>query len=136
MHSPLKNLVIRVDSLGSGHYNAKRGKRLHRGVDFVSSVGESVYAPMAGVVRILQVYEDARLSHLTGIEIKGSEFIVKLFYVHRFKVKSGQQVAKGDVIGQAQAVAASYSSKMLNHVHMEVTDLKGQHYNPLNFVCY
>lgn len=127
----LKRMKIRVDSMGDGHFGSSRGNRLHNGVDFVCTPGESVFSPIEGkVVRISNAYSDD--PNYLNIVLQNSEFLVKLMYV-KPKVIAGVTVKKGDVIGVAQAINKKYGSSMINHIHFEVWK-DGAAVNPENFI--
>jgi len=121
--SPTKCTVLRgKDQTGNGWYGAKRGNREHKGVDYVVTPGEQIFACAAGVVRIGNVYSDStkmKLVEITGKE-SGHDVRVKQMYVLP-SVKNGERVKQGDVIGLAQDVAKFHASnKMKPHVHISV----------------
>lgn len=126
MNRPLKKLKLRgADPTGNGWYGAKRGSREHRGVDYVGNTGEDVFACISGVVRIGRVYSDDKRSEFKLIELtSGNEYNgtlreVKQMYVNP-KIKNGEYVNAGDVIGTLQGIGDFYGGKMPNHCHVEI----------------
>ncbi len=119
------------DPLGCGKFGASRGDRTHQGVDVVTAVGQSIMSPISGIVTRFPVpySDDARYR---GIEIKGSLYTVKIFYVTPL-VNVGQSVKSGEKIGIAQDLIAKYGSQITNHVHLEVRETQtGKLINPEN----
>jgi murein DD-endopeptidase MepM/ murein hydrolase activator NlpD len=123
LHSPTKCTILRdKDNTGNGWFGAKRGTRLHKGVDYVVVPGEPIFACCAGVVRIGNVYWTSTKMKL--VEISGAidvhDVRVKQMYVLPC-VKTGETVQKGQLIGVAQDVAKYHGSKeMKPHVHISV----------------
>ncbi len=114
--------AIRNDSKGQGHYGARRGRRLHKGTDYLSGKGDPVFAPISGVIaRRVQVYADD--TRWVGVEITGERVTVKLFYVVIAPFTVGTTVDCGDVIGVSQDISEKYGDEMLPHVHLEITNL-------------
>ena len=79
MISPFKKWKLRgEDTTGNGWYGAKRGRRLHKGVDYLnletSSAGCDVLACISGIVRIGLVYPDPNKSQFTLVEISNSVY--------------------------------------------------------------
>lgn len=110
--------VLRSDAEGSGAYNASRGGRKHNGIDLVASVGVDVVAPFDGVVSRHSV-PYANDTRYKGIELTSGLMKLKIFYcVPNFEV--GARVSKGQRIATVQNISAKYSSKMINHIHIEL----------------
>ena len=116
----MPNHRVRSDSEGHGHFAAKRGSRIHFGIDYLFNVGEAVPSPVAGRVhRIGYCYDDDHSYRLIEILTQNKKAIVRLLYVAP-AVRAGDFVIEGDIVGQAQDIAARYNPKMKNHVHCEV----------------
>lgn len=119
------------DGFGCGAFGAKRGDRIHQGVDIPTSKGETVYSPISGTVtRFPFPYgDDARY---TGIEIKNGTYTVKIFYI-KATVPAGAEIRQGQPIANAQDIAAKYGSGMTNHIHVEVRETQtGKLIDPTN----
>jgi murein DD-endopeptidase MepM/ murein hydrolase activator NlpD len=118
---------IRSDHYGKGHYGAKRGRRAHRGTDYLATPGQDVFAPISGnIVRVAYPYDDKSYS---GLVIANQHMAVKLFYLVP-SVTSGHHVNKGDVIGFAQDISERYPPPndkkwmiMEPHIHVEIVSL-------------
>lgn len=113
---------IRNDSAGQGHYGARRGSRLHKGVDYVCTPEQPVVAPIAGVVT-RKVYAYVDDPQWVGLEIRGKRATVKLLYVAPLDNVMGRWVEAGANIGLAQDISKRYSPQMTPHVHTEITHL-------------
>ncbi len=111
---------IRNDSKGQGHYGAKRGRRLHKGIDNECVAGQRVRAPIAGKIRRkVQAYPGE--PEWVGLELVGKRATVKLLYVEPYPSLIGKTVVAGAVIGVAQDISLKYGPEMTPHVHCEIT---------------
>jgi hypothetical protein len=110
---------MRNDAAGNGYYGAKRGKRLHMGMDFLCEHSQDVVSPIDGFVeRIAYPYAGDR--SYKGLVIRGKQVTIKLFYVDPWDWIIGTDVKQGEVIGMAQDISAKYSSAMLPHIHLSI----------------
>ncbi len=123
LHSPTKCTQLRGnDPTGNGWFGAKRGKKLHRGVDYLTIPGENIFAVASGRIRVGNVYENS--TEMKLVEIKGKQDVhnvkAKQMYVLPY-VKTGDYVKKGQIIGVAQDIANFHNSEeMENHMHLTV----------------
>ena len=83
LRNPISNGTVRgTDKWGSGHYGAKRGTRLHNGIDIVADYGSDVVSPIDGTVTRISYPYSNDLAY-KGIFIKGSgaysNFEIKIF---------------------------------------------------------
>lgn len=129
---PIEHPTRGVDAYGSGAFGAPRdgGRRAHHGVDLITTPGEPVRAPIAGVVtRIGAAY--AAPSRLQYVEIvnAATQYAARVLYVGPV-VSKGRAVAAGDVIGTAQNLAQRYPGGMTNHVHVELVGRRGIRLDP------
>lgn len=119
-----KKFSIReCDAYGCGHYEASRGSRKHYGIDVVTQKGDAIYSPITGYLNRLAYPYASDLSY-KGIEIIGTGihqgFKVKIFYCIP-TIKIGASVVAGVTkVAESQAINEKYSTKMTNHVHLEV----------------
>jgi len=121
--------------------------RLHGGVDYVTTVGETIYAPIDGwIVRPKNPSGD---SPLTGILIQTpGGYTATLYYVAltseiKAALKASPGSASGNgagsalrvkagetVIGHAQDIHVTYPEKVPMHVHMTLEDPSGRRVSP------
>lgn len=121
IQNPTK-MGIRSDPAGDGHYLAKRGTRLHAGIDFLCEPGQPVYSPIAGYVT-RHAYPYTNDYHFRGIVIQGSWCRIKLLYVIP-KLYFGIIVSAGEIIATAQDISSKYPNQgMLPHVHCEFEEI-------------
>jgi len=111
---------LRSDSSGDGRYGSPRGKRKHRGRDYLCEPDQGIVAPISGIItRVAYPYADKSYS---GVEIEGKHLTVKMFYLNPLPSFIRQEVFQGQIIGFAQNIAAKYKdSNMLPHIHLEIT---------------
>lgn len=137
MKPPVPNARVRgKDDWGEGHFGAGREQRKHKGVDIVTTPGETVVSPVNGTyVRPANPYtDDLRYS---GVMIKaddGSE--VKMFYISPAPdLKPGDRVEAGKTpIGSSQDITQKYPATgnkrpITNHVHIQIKK-KGKFIDP------
>lgn len=122
MKAPLNALKLRdCDPMGCGHYGASRARgRKHKGLDLIADPEALVFAPIDGrVKRFSRPYAtDPRYG---GLEIEGSVYRIKLFYVQPMDyLRIGNELSAGQSIGFVQDIAAKHGRGMLNHLHLEV----------------
>lgn len=101
--------------------------KMHRGLDFAVNIGTKIYAPADGVVEITRSSNKGsgnflRLQHSFGFSSSYS-------HLKAFKVKSGQFVKKGQLIGLSGNSGLSSGP----HLHYEVRFV-GRALNPRTFV--
>lgn len=137
---------LRSDPSGDGAFGAKRGDRVHLGVDFLAVAGQGVVSPVDAQYRrfVQRVY--ATDATYTGMELETKEFMLTFFYISP-SINHMEFVKAGDLIGIAQDITAKWGEPMLNHVHMQLAlkpygaIVKGGlwntqliYINPLNFI--
>lgn len=126
----LNQKIRGCDPFGCGSFGAPRGTRSHAGVDIVVTAGQKILSPIDGTVtRHPFPYGDDL--KFTGIEIKNSQYLVKIFYLQP-TLNIGSKVKQGQQIGVAQNIASKYGSTMTNHVHFEVYNAQGKLLDPTN----
>ncbi len=110
------------DHYGSGQFGARRdaGERRHEGVDFISTPGQVVNAPMAGYVsHIGFAYVDDRALRSIEITNRRTGYVARILYVDP-DVAEGQTITLGQAIGSAQDLTRRYPDGITNHVHVQV----------------
>jgi len=101
-------------------------RKMHKGMDFTAPRGTPVFASGDGVV----IRADNRSSGY-GKHIRvdhGYGYKTLYAHLHKYNVKKGQKVKRGDVIGFVGSTGRSQAP----HLHYEVRK-DGRHINPINF---
>ena len=100
--------------------------KMHRGLDFTAPQGTPIYATGDGVVKVA---EKANGGYGNHVEINHGYGYATLYgHMVRIKVRPGQRVKRGEVIGWVGSTGKSTGP----HCHYEVF-LNGQHVNPVYF---
>ena len=111
----------------TSEYGQRNGKA-HEGVDVELHVNDSVYACFSGVVRLARSHGGygrvVVVRHDNGLETLYG-------HLHRFKVKDGQRVAPGELIGLGGSSGHSTGS----HLHFE-TRYKGRTIDPEQIINF
>ena len=125
---PVKNEELKHMASGFGYRSDPFTKirKFHKGMDFTAKTGTPIYATGDGVVR----KADASLSgYGNHIEIShGYGYLTLYAHLSKYKVKAGQKVKRGDIIGYVGSTGRSEAP----HLHYEVHK-NGEVVNPLNF---
>lgn len=110
---------VRVDPKGRGH-------RMHEGIDLAAPIGTPIYATADGVVESAGPESGygnvVRIRHSMGFET---------VYAHqsRIRVRVGQQISRGERIGDMGSTGRSTGV----HLHYEV-HVNGQAVNPMTYL--
>lgn len=125
---PVKNEDLRQMASGFGYRSDPFTKirKFHAGMDFSARTGTPIYATGDGVV----VTADNKASGYGNHIVIRHGFGYETLYGHmsKYKVKAGQKVKRGDVIGYVGSTGRSEAP----HLHYEVHK-NGEVVNPLNF---
>lgn len=125
--APLKYKRI-TDKFGYRIHPITKKRHLHSGIDFSADVGTPIYAPADGVVEYAQTKGNYGKYMLIN-----HPFGFKTAYGHlqKFAVKSGNYVAKGDIIGYTGNTGRSTGP----HLHYEIRYLH-KWLNPDKFLTW
>ena len=119
--------VIPITDKLTSKYGWRDG-RMHKGIDIDLQVWDTVVTAFSGMVRVARNYGGygrvVVVRHFNGLETLYA-------HLHRIKVKPGQLVEAGELIGLGGSSGHSSGS----HLHWEVR-FKGTPINPLNFINY
>lgn len=114
---------VRSDNAGDGHFNARRGRRRHRGVDFLCAPGQDIYMPITSGMVVRKRYPYAEDLRYEGLHIEGVDGVhaieLCLFYVVAV-VSFHINYKMGDVIAYAQDITKKYGPPMQPHIHLQV----------------
>ncbi len=114
--------VARISS-----YYGKRWGRAHEGIDIPAVTGTRIVSTADGIV----VYAGSEMGGYGKIIVVGhaNGYFSVYAHAHRFFVRKGQRVLKGQTIAQVGSTGRSTGP----HLHFEVR-YGGSSYNPLHFV--
>lgn len=107
------------DRHGQGHFGASRGKRTHKGVDYVAEVGQDIKAVMSGrITKVGYPYGNDLSYRYVEISNDDTGYRIRQFYVKPCVIND-DWVSQGDVIGVAQCLDRRYAG-ITEHVHLEI----------------
>lgn len=122
-HSPIHKDTLVITS----KFGWRKG-RIHAGIDIDLEVGDTIYSAFSGMVRYAKPYKNygrlVVIRHYNGLETYYG-------HLHRIKVKPGQIINAGDIIGLGGKSGNSTGS----HLHFEVR-FKGFPINPAHLISF
>lgn len=125
---PVKNEDLKHMASGFGYRSDPftKARKMHEGMDFTARTGTPIYATGDGVVK----NADNSLSGFGNhIEINhGYGYLTLYGHLSKYKVRPGQRVKRGDIIGFVGSTGRSQAP----HLHYEVHK-NGKVVNPINF---
>jgi len=122
---PLHGEVKVHSGFGMRVHPIHKKKVMHRGIDFKAAIGTPVLATSDGVVVKAENFNNHGLHIILQHD---EEFQTKYSHLSELKVKAGQKVKKGDVIGLVGTTGASTAP----HLHYEVIK-NGKAVNPEDY---
>ncbi|MBI1186989.1 MAG: peptidoglycan DD-metalloendopeptidase family protein [Alphaproteobacteria bacterium] len=125
--NPTNGFVRGEDAYGFGHFGASRdrGRRAHKGVDYMAAPGHTVLAPVSGTItRIGDAYRSRSGFHFVEVRDETHGMLVRVYYVAP-TVNVGDAITAGDEIGTAQDLSRRYRG-ITNHVHVELYSPEGR----------
>jgi len=113
---PVQGEVIKNHSDSTLQYSATYGDmRLHTGIDIAAAKGTAVSACANGTVKNIEL--NTTMGNVITIDHKNG-ITVKYACIDNIKVKNGDAVSAGDIIGTVSTVPAECADK--EHLHLEV----------------
>lgn len=129
--SPTKDGMRQPDSQGKGHFLASRGPtRKHKGVDYISTAGQDVYAPFDAEVTYIGNYNGMKTLSFKNQELEG-----RLLYLESVSVKVGDTIKYGSVVGVAADMTKKYGAGMTNHIHFQAS-IHGKFVDPQKWINF
>lgn len=125
---PIKNEELKHIASGFGYRSDPFTKirKFHNGMDFSAKSGTPIYATGDGIVKKADGTVSGFGNH---IEINhGYGYMTLYAHLSKYKVRAGQKVKRGDIIGFVGSTGRSEAP----HLHYEVHK-NGEVVNPLNF---
>ncbi len=120
-----KNLKQTASGYGTRIDPIYKTVKFHAGMDFSANVGTPVYVTGNGKVK--QAGWDGLYGNCIVVE-HGFGYVTRYAHLNKIKVKVGQEVVRGEVIGEVGSTGKSTGP----HLHYEV-HVKGQVVNPVNY---
>jgi len=101
-------------------------REFHKGIDIATRIGTPVIAPADGIV--VGAYNNGNLGKMIAIN-HGYNLKTRYGHLSKFRIKKGQHVKRGEIIGEVGNTGRSTGP----HLHYEVL-LNGVPVNPLRFI--
>ena len=115
------------DRFGMRSHPILKIRRMHTGIDILVNNGEDIFAPGDGIV----IKANNRSGYGKTIEIDHGHGYTTLYaHLSKIKVKKGQRVKRGDLLGLSGETGRLATGP---HLHYEVKH-NGVHLNPKNFI--
>jgi murein DD-endopeptidase MepM/ murein hydrolase activator NlpD len=122
--SPLGTVTTRYGAIDASH-----PRHPHSGIDFACPSGTELHSPIDGVVNHIVNQGSHGLGK--GIFIKTSDGYEYVFgHLSEFKVKVGEHISKGEIIGLSGSTGHSTGP----HLHFAVKDASGHFVDPLTVI--
>ena len=112
---------------GRRKHPIKKRRKMHCGIDLVSTDGAPIYSSAQGKV----IFAGRKNGYGNVVEIQHTAKI-KTIYAHlsQIKVKKGQMIARGISVGRQGQTGTAIKE----HLHFEIR-INNKHINPLNFIA-
>jgi murein DD-endopeptidase MepM/ murein hydrolase activator NlpD len=124
---PIDSRKLRGSISGFGYrmHPIYKIRKMHEGMDFTAPIGTPIYATGDGYI----IAAGSERGYGNRIMIShGYGYVTKYAHMSKFKVKRGQSIKRGDIIGYVGNTGASTGP----HCHYEVYK-NGKPINPINF---
>ena len=139
------DIPIRNDARGKGEFGASRnGGRVHAGLDILAQIGTPVRAIKSGRVINAQIKPGlgkyVEIGHPGGFfprlffwQKKDSQLISIYAHLSEIKVKKGQRVHQGQIVGEVGKTGNASYKDMKPHLHFEIRK-DGKAVNPRDYL--
>ncbi len=120
-----KNMTRMASGFGSRFHPILKIHKMHKGIDFAAPTGTPIYATADGIVK------SAGSSNGYGNMVMinhGNGYETLYGHMSKIKVRNGQRVKRGDIIGNVGSTGMSTGA----HLHYEIHE-NGNVINPLNY---
>lgn len=121
-----KDLKSLASGFGMRIHPIYKVRKMHTGVDFSAKTGTPIYATGDGVVKKAESKFGGYGKHI--LIDHGFGYITLYAHMSKFKVKPGQRVKRGEIIGYVGNTGTSTAP----HLHYEVI-YKNKHVNPVHY---
>lgn len=121
-----KDLTRIASGFGYRIHPIYKTTKMHEGIDFTAPVGTDIYATGNGVVKVVEYDSRGYGNHVVISHGFGYESLYG--HMSKIKVRPGQKVNRGDIIG----IVGSTGTSTAPHLHYEVIK-QGNKINPINF---
>ncbi len=128
--------VRQGDKWGSGVYGARRGSRVHKGVDYACAKGSVILAVSPGVVtKIGYPYDPSneKKGHYRYVQITTDLGAHERYFYISPSVEKGDIIEAGDALGEAQGLLKLYPG-ITDHIHFEVKFDSGEVVDPEHYL--
>ena len=125
---PVKNEDLKHMASGFGYRTDPftKARKMHEGMDFTAKTGTPIYSTGDGIVKNA---DNSLSGYGNHIEINhGFGYLTLYAHLSSYKVRPGQRVKRGDIIGLVGSTGRSQAP----HLHYEVHK-DGKVVNPINF---
>ena len=124
---PVSNKNLKQTASGFGYRidPIYKTTKFHSGMDFSANIGTPVYATGDG--RVVKVGWESGYGKLIKVD-HGFGYVTWYAHLNNYKVRVGQKVVRGEIIGEVGNTGKSTGP----HLHYEVR-LKGKVVNPVNY---
>ena len=112
-------LGIRTDPAGSGHYGSRRGRRIHKGTDYLAEPNQDIIAPFDMVIK-RYANPTTAFPLTSGIVWTTPHMTGKMFYFVPDSHLIGAVVTAGQYLGLAIDLKKYYSADMSSHIHFQI----------------
>ncbi len=114
------------DGHGSGDWDAPRGARKHKGIDYSMVAGSAVLSLTDGkVTKVGYPYGDDLTFRY--VQVTSNDLDLRYFYIDPM-VKLGDKITRNQVLGSLQDLTGRYMD-ITNHCHFEIKQ-DGEYLNP------